>query len=100
MLSPRVSVVIVNWKTPQLLASCLDSVAADTDAANFEVIVVDNASGDGSVEMLRAKYPHVRTVANDANVGFSRACNQVIPGAKGKFILLLNPDAVVTENAV
>jgi len=100
MPQPRVSIVIVNWKTPQLLARCLDSIGNDPRAAEFEIIVVDNASGDGSVEMLRQQYPSVRTIANTDNVGFSKACNQVIPEAKGTFIFLLNPDTVVVDNAV
>lgn len=100
MPSPRVSVVIVNWKTPRLLARCLDSIQEDRGAKDFEIIIVDNASGDGSVEMLAKDYPYVKVVANNENVGFSRACNQVIPGAAGQYVLLLNPDTVVVENAI
>jgi GT2 family glycosyltransferase len=100
MSNPRVSIVIVNWKTPALLAGCLDSVYEDSGAKGFEVWVVDNASADGSVEMLRERYPQVRLVANDENVGFSRACNQVIPLTEGKYVLLLNPDTVVVGDAV
>ncbi|HEY9717007.1 MAG TPA: glycosyltransferase family 2 protein [Trichormus sp.] len=100
MSEPRVSIVIVNWKTPKLLARCLDSILADARAGEFEIIVVDNASDDGSVELLRDSYSCVRTVANTENVGFSRACNQVIPQAKGRFIFLLNPDTLVVDNAV
>src|SRR5438874_9007155 len=101
MSNPRVSIVIVNWKTPELLAGCLFSIYQDPLAAgDFEVWVVDNNSGDGSVEMLRADYPQVRLVVNDDNVGFSRACNQVIPLTGGKYVLLLNPDTVVMDEAV
>jgi hypothetical protein len=100
MVEPRVSIVIVSWKTPDLLARCLDSVAGDPGADTFEIFVVDNDSQDGSVEMLRQRYPHVITVANTENVGFSRACNQVIPQAKGTFILLLNPDTVIVGDAI
>ena len=100
MASLRVSVVIVNWKTPELLARCLDSIAQDSRCEQLELIVVDNASGDGSVEMLRKNYPNVVVVANNENVGFSRACNQVIPDAKGEYLLLLNPDTVVEKNAI
>jgi GT2 family glycosyltransferase len=100
MVEPRVSVVIVNWKTPKLLARCLDSIARDRGASGFEILVVDNNSGDGSVEMLRRDYPTVTTIANADNVGFSRACNQVIPKAEGTFILLLNPDAEIKDDAI
>jgi GT2 family glycosyltransferase len=100
MAGPTVSVIIVNWKTPELLARCLDSMAKDAAFSSFEVIVVDNASQDGSVEMLRQSYPHVAVHENSDNVGFSRACNQVIPQAQGEYILLLNPDTVLVDNAI
>jgi GT2 family glycosyltransferase len=100
MVEPRVSIVIVNWKTPQLLARCLNSVAGDGRADSFEIFVVDNNSGDDSIEMLRQKYPAVKIIANSENVGFSRAVNQAIPQAKGSFILLLNPDARVVADAI
>jgi GT2 family glycosyltransferase len=100
MSAPTVSIVIVNWKTPDLLAGCLDSIRLDARSDSFEILVVDNNSGDNSVEMVRQRYPEVQLVANAENVGFARACNQVIPHAKAPFVLLLNPDTVVVENAV
>jgi GT2 family glycosyltransferase len=100
MRALRVSIVIVNWKTPELLARCLDSLNSDTGSDRFEIIVIDNASGDGSVEMLKSDYPGVQVIANDANLGFSKACNQAIPGARGGYVLLLNPDTEICENAV
>jgi hypothetical protein len=100
MRSPRVSIVIVNWKTPELLGRCLDSLSSDKGFDQFEIFVVDNASGDGSVEMLKSQYPDVHLTANTANVGFSKACNQVIPAARAEYVMLLNPDTVVVENAI
>ena len=101
MSKPRVSIVIVNWKTPRLLAGCLRSLLKDPAArTDFELLVVDNNSGDGSVEMLRRDFPFVTTIANQDNVGFGRACNQVIPDAKGRYVLLLNPDTVVVDQAI
>ncbi|MBI4533132.1 MAG: glycosyltransferase family 2 protein [Candidatus Melainabacteria bacterium] len=96
----RVSIVIVNWKTPRLLAKCLDSVLADPRYAEFELYVIDNASGDESVAMLTEQYPSVHVIANTQNLGFSKACNQAIPDTKGRYVLLLNPDAVVSDNAI
>lgn len=96
----RVSIVIVNWKTPELLAGCLDSIRADKYAHAYEVWVVDNNSGDDSVEMLEKDYPWVRLVANTANVGFGKACNQVVPFATAPYVLLLNPDTVIKGNAI
>lgn len=96
-----VSIVIINWKTPDLLAKCLDSIKKeDENFDSFEHFVVDNNSGDNSVEMLETKYPYVKVTANDDNLGFSKACNQAIPEAKGKYVLLLNPDTVITKNAI
>ena len=101
MAEPRVSIVIINWKTPELLARCLDSIAQnDRGHDDFELLIVDNDSADGSVEMLRERYPHVRLTVNDDNVGFSKACNQVIPEGRGTYILLLNPDTVVEKDAI
>jgi GT2 family glycosyltransferase len=97
---PRVTIVIVNWKTPKLLAGALRSILADPQSDGFEIFVVDNNSGDGSVEMLRHDFPTVLTIANRDNVGFGRACNQVIPDATGEYVLLLNPDTVVMDRAI
>jgi GT2 family glycosyltransferase len=99
-MNPRVSIVIVNWKTPELLAGCLQSIRADQGSSRYEVWVVDNASGDGSVAMLEKDYPWVRTVANKENVGFARACNQVIPFVSAPYVLLLNPDTIVQADAI
>jgi GT2 family glycosyltransferase len=95
---PRVSIVIVNWKTPELLAGCLDSIAQDPET--FDIWVVDNNSGDGSVEMVRTRYRQVKLIANDDNVGFGRACNQVIPQVSAPYVLLLNPDTIVKDCAI
>ncbi len=101
MTAPKVSIVIVNWKTPELLAVLLDSIAReDSGHESFELLIVDNNSGDSSVEMLKTRFPHVKLTENTENVGFSRACNQVIPTAQGQYVLLLNPDCEVTTNAV
>ncbi|HEY9788608.1 MAG TPA: glycosyltransferase family 2 protein [Candidatus Obscuribacterales bacterium] len=97
---PRVSIVIVNWKTPGLLARCLDSLKQDPGFDDFETWVVDNNSEDESLEMLARRYPEVKVIANKANLGFSKACNQVIPIASHPYILLLNPDAVITGQAI
>lgn len=100
MLTPRVSIIIVNWKTPRLLAACLDSLACDPRRQEFEIVVVDNASADGSVEMLAERYGQVKVIANCQNVGFSKACNQAIAIVSGRYVLLLNPDTVVAADAV
>ena len=100
MRKPRVSVVIVNWKTPELLARCLQSIKLEPQADDFEVWVVDNNSGDNSVEMLKSGFPYVRLIENKDNLGFSKACNQAIPESLGEYVLLLNPDTEVKDGAI
>ncbi|MBS1999585.1 MAG: glycosyltransferase family 2 protein, partial [Cyanobacteria bacterium SZAS LIN-2] len=95
-----VSIIIVNWKTPKLLADCLDSLKADQQFSRFETIVVDNNSGDESVPMLKERYPDVKLIENADNKGFSKAVNQAIPLCHGRYVLLLNPDAKVVGDAV
>lgn len=98
-----VCIVIVSWNTRELLASCLDSVAAEVasvGSGEIEVIVVDNASLDASLDMVRRKYPWVRTIANSENLGFAVANNQAIEASQGEYVLLLNSDTVVHAGAV
>ncbi|MCW5821611.1 MAG: glycosyltransferase family 2 protein [Cyanobacteria bacterium TGS_CYA1] len=100
-MTPLVSIVIVNWKTPDLLMACIESIKTnDTGYKDFEFLIVDNNSQDGSVELISKNYPEIFLLANDENLGFSIACNQVIPRAKGKYVLLLNPDTLVEDNAI
>ncbi|PWT94565.1 MAG: glycosyl transferase family 2 [Candidatus Melainabacteria bacterium] len=100
MPQAKVSIVIVHWRTPELLMRCLESVYADTHSDEFEVYVVDNASGDNSMDLLKRNFPQVEVRANSENVGFSRACNQVIPGTTGLYVLLLNPDTELKQDAI
>lgn len=105
----RLSIVIVNYNVKYFLEQCLESVfgskrgveAADgttSDTIELEVYVVDNASVDGSVEMVREKYPQVHVIANDDNVGFAKANNQALRLCTGDLVLLLNPDTVVEHD--
>jgi N-acetylglucosaminyl-diphospho-decaprenol L-rhamnosyltransferase len=94
------SVVIVNWNTCDLLAQCLRSICDTVSDLSFEVIVVDNASEDGSVEMVRREFPQVRLIQNVENVGFARANNQAMAVSQGCYILLFNSDAIATPSAV
>ncbi len=94
------SVVIVNWNTRHVVADCLDSVLANLHTMAAEVIVIDNASSDGSAEMVAREFPQVRLIANDANHGFAAANNQGMRVARGRFLLLLNPDTVVLPGAL
>ena len=95
----QVSVIIVNWNTRDLLRDCLRSVVAQTRASH-EIIVVDNASTDASVAMLRAEFPDVTLIANPDNRGFAAANNQGLAVAHGDNVLLLNPDTVILDHAI
>lgn len=94
----KLSVVIVNYNVKYFLEQCLLSVRRACSDLQAEVFVVDNNSVDGSVEMVRQKFPEVILLANTENYGFSKANNQAIAQAKGDYVLLLNPDTVVQED--
>ena len=89
------SVCVVSYKVKDLLRECLRSLYEDVKTFSFEIIVVDNNSGDGSVEMVKTEFPGVTLVKNLKNAGFAVACNQAIRLSQGEFVLLLNPDTVV-----
>jgi len=95
------SIIIVSWNVKGLLRRCLDSIFQHpTSNLQFEVIVVDNASSDGSAEMVKEDFPQVRLMANEENLGFTRANNQGIAASRGRYVLLLNPDTEVIGDAL
>jgi len=94
------SIIIVSWKVRDLLEKCLHSIFEQTKNIQFEVFVVDNASGDGSVEMVREKFPQVDLTASAENLGFAKGNNLAIKKARGRYILLLNPDTEILDNAL
>lgn len=94
------SVIIVNWNTKKLLADCLASIYKYNKDLNFEVIVVDNGSKDGSQAMMKKKFPQVNLILNKDNLGFAKANNQGIKAAKGEYLLLLNSDTYLIENSL
>jgi hypothetical protein len=95
-----VSVIIVNWNTKDLLRDCLKSLYQTVTDLTMEVIVVDNASSDGSVAMLEKEFPSIIRIVNKKNKGFGAANNQAFAVMKGKYTLLLNTDTVLTAGAV
>lgn len=97
---PRVSILIVNWNTLELLRACLGSVHATAGDIPHEILVVDNASTDGSAEWLGCHAPEVILVANQENAGFARANNQALGQCRGEFALLLNSDAQLMEHTL
>ncbi|MEZ4801078.1 MAG: glycosyltransferase [Flavobacteriales bacterium] len=96
----KLTIVIVNYNVQYFLEQCLLSVQNAIKGHAVEVYVVDNNSVDGSVEMVREKFPWVLLIANKDNTGFSKANNQAMRVAKGKYVLLLNPDTVIEEDTL
>ena len=94
------SVVIVNWNAREYLGPCLRSVYEETTGLNMEICLVDNASDDDSVTLVRAEFPLVHIIQNAKNVGFAGASNQGLRWARGRHVVLLNPDTVITGRAL
>jgi hypothetical protein len=99
-MTARLSLAIVNWNTRDLLRSCLASLRAAAQRVPLEIIVVDNASADGSVEQLKPEFPEVLWMANPANQGFAAATNQALRRAQGQVWGVLNPDTEVRPGAL
>lgn len=97
---PDVSIIIVNWNLMVFLKNCLESIRSRGDGLTVETIVVDNASGDGSVEMVKHDFPEVTLIINRENVGFARASNQGMENARGRYFFLLNNDAVLLDGVL
>lgn len=94
-----VSVIVVSWNTRELLAQCLASVRAEAETVSLEAIVVDNHSEDGSPAMVRERFPEVRLLENEDNLGFVGGNNRALPLAEGRYLLLLNSDATLVPGA-
>lgn len=96
----RISVVIVSFNAPHFLQLCLESVSAALKGIDGEIIVVDNASTEECVPMIRSNFPEVRLIVNKENVGFSRASNQGAKVAESAYLLILNPDVILPEDSL
>lgn len=95
-----VSVVIVSYNTRDILAACLASVQASVGAGRVETIVVDNASRDGSADMVARHFPGVGLVRSETNLGFAAANNAAFKLARGRYVVLLNPDALLAPDTL
>lgn len=98
--SPELSIIVVSYNTRALTLACLESVFAETRRTSFEIIVVDNASNDGSADAIAAGFPEVPLIRAESNLGFAGANNLGARRARGELILLLNPDTVVLDGAI
>jgi hypothetical protein len=96
----KLSVVIICWNDLKVIADCLRSIFAGTHTVDFEVIISDNGSTDGSLEFIRQHYPTVRVVENRANLGFAKGNNAGIAASRGEYVLILNPDTIIHDGAL
>jgi len=95
-----VTAVVVTWNSRDLLRRCLTALREHApDGRSLEVVVVDNGSQDGTVELVRREWPEIRLITNDENLGYTRANNQGIAVARGRYLLLVNADAFVAPGA-
>ncbi len=92
------SIITVNYNVKEFLQNLIHSIHKAAGSLTYEIIIVDNASSDGSVDFISQKFPEVKLIANDRNLGFGKANNQGLKIAKGNYILLINPDAIVSED--
>lgn len=97
---PKLSVIILNYNTEDLLKDCLNSVKKSINNDNFETIVVDNGSDDDSVALVKKNFRWAKLIENKKNLGFAAGNNIAIREARGDYILLLNPDTVVRQGAL
>lgn len=96
----KLSVIIVSWNVREELIGCLRSLRDNRPRDEYEVIVVDNASTDGTAEAVKRSFPHLRLIANSENRGFATANNQGIKESQGEYVLLLNPDTIVRPKSL
>jgi GT2 family glycosyltransferase len=97
--NPVVSFCIVSYNTRDLLGSCLSSLIENEPRTRYEIIIVDNHSSDGSVEMVRDLYPKIQLEVLDSHVGYTRAMNRALKKARGEFLVQLNPDTIIKPGA-
>ncbi|MFZ5516441.1 MAG: glycosyltransferase family 2 protein [Candidatus Zhuqueibacterota bacterium] len=100
MMSPELSIIIVNWNTRDLLKECVQSIYKETKGISYEIFVVDNASADGSAALIERQFPDVRLIRNEENLGYGRASNQALKFYQGEYVLFLNPDTQIQRNAI
>jgi len=98
MKKPLVSIIIVNWNAKEMLRNCLNSIRENTTYPNYKIVVVDNGSTDGSVEMIKKEFPHVQLIQNKENIGFAKANNQGIKSIESDYYFLIGNDTEVTKN--
>jgi GT2 family glycosyltransferase len=96
----KLSIVIINWNSRDLLAKCLDSICGQEFVGPLEIIVVDGGSFDGADAMVREQFPEVQFIQSPENIGYGRCCNLGACGARGEYLMILNPDTELRPGAI
>lgn len=96
----KLSIILLCWNDREVIAECLRSIFANTHSTDFEVIVSDNGSTDGSVEFIRSSYPMVHLIENGRNLRFAKANNVGTRASRGEYVLILNPDTIIHEGSL
>src|ERR1044072_1964398 len=96
----KLSIIIINYNAINYLTDCLITLEKQFDHIEHEVCLVDNASTDGSLELLSQKFPEVKVLANTVNLGFSKAVNLGLKNTQGEFVIWLNPDSEILNDAI
>lgn len=99
-MSAELSIIIVSWNTREILEATLSRLPAATEGLDWEVLVVDNASSDGSAEMVAKDFPNIELIRNTTNEGFGRACNRGLEASSGRWLLMLNADTALTKSTL
>src|ERR1700745_1970114 len=96
----KLSIIILCWNDREVIQDCLRSIAANTHSTEYEVIVSDNGSTDGSIDLIREQYPQVQLIENGRNLRFAKANNVGIRASQGDYVLILTPDTITHEGAL
>ena len=94
------SIIIINWNAAGVISNCLESIKNADGNISYETLLVDNASTDNSIDLIRSHYPWVHLITNEKNIGFARANNLAIERTRGRYLLLLNPDTEIYPQAL
>src|SRR5437016_2767767 len=101
MHKKKLSIIIVNWNTRYVLESCILSVIKTCGSIDYEICIVDNASSDGSSDMVKTKFPQTIFVQNNDNMGFSKGCNIGLKNiSDSAYVLFLNPDTLLMDDSI
>lgn len=100
MNNPKLTIIVLSYNTKKLLRDCLQSLVKVKDEVNFEILVPDNGSTDGSFEMVEAEFPQIKVIRNDINLGFAAGNNVARPLTRGRYVLFLNSDTIVYKDTL